>query len=232
MNIYQTAKKEAIEKDIWVKHPNPNREEQEIALVKDLEGEWIVEEDKNKKPGREKNEAIKFNACVIRIEKKHNKEIVKELVEDGNEEDEKYVYIVILSTDTKITASEIVRTYEQRTEIEEDFRQVKTQWNLATFTSTKYNYIMCHIAMLLIGYNIFSMFKSTEIGEQYRNKNMNAIMKSRSWMKFHPSEIHYYVATKTNFCILETKEIFMLFGKCEDSIQEKLWKFSNNRIVF
>lgn len=225
MNIYQTAKKEAIEKNIWVKHPNPNREEQEIALVKDLEGEWIVEEDKNKKPGREKNEAIKFNACVIRIEKKHNKEIAKELVEDGNEEDEKYVYIVILSTDTKITASEIVRTYEQRTEIEEDFRQVKTQWNLATFTSTKYNYIMCHIAMLLIGYNIFSMFKSTEIGEQYRNKNMNAIMKSRSWMKFHPSEIHYYVATKTNFCILETKEIFMLFGKCEDSIQEKLLKY-------
>ena len=67
MNIYQTAKKEAIEKDIWVKHPNPNREEQEIALVKDLEGEWIVEEDKKKKLGREKNEAIKFNACVIRI---------------------------------------------------------------------------------------------------------------------------------------------------------------------
>ena len=48
MNIYQTAKKEAIEKDIWVKHPNPNREEQEIALVKDLEGEWIVEEDKKR----------------------------------------------------------------------------------------------------------------------------------------------------------------------------------------
>ena len=48
MNIYQTAKKEAIEKDIWVKHPNPNREEQEIALVKDLEGEWRVEEDKKR----------------------------------------------------------------------------------------------------------------------------------------------------------------------------------------
>lgn len=225
MNIYQTAKNEAIEKDIWKKHPNEKRKGQEIALVTDLEGEWIPEKDKTKKPGKEKNPEIKFNACVIRIEKDQNKNLVKELEEDGNESDEKYIYIVILSTDVEINESKIIRTYEQRTEIEEDFRQVKTQWDLATFTSTKYNFIMCHIAMLLLGYNIFSMFKSTEEGSKYRNKNMGTIMKSMNFMKFEPSEIHYYVATKTNFCILETKEIFRLFGKCEDNIQEILLKY-------
>ena len=222
MNIYQTAKDIAIENNQWRKHPNIKRNGQEIALVEGLEGEWIQKEDRNKKPGKEKNEVIKFNACVIRIEKNNNKKIVEELIKDENEEDGKYVYIVILSTDTKISAGEIIRIYEQRTEIEEDFRQVKTQWNLATFTSRKYNYIMCHIAMLLIGYNIFSMFKSTEEGAKYRNRNMGTIMKSESFRKFHPSEIHYFVATKRNFCILETKEIFKYFGKCEGSIQEKL----------
>lgn len=180
MNIYQTAKKEAIENNKWTKHPNINREGQEVTLVTDMEGEWI---------------------------------------------DEKYVYIVMLSTDVEMTAAEIVRTYEQRTEIEEDFRQIKDHWNLATFTSTKYDYIMCHIAMLLLGYNIFNMFKSTEIGAKYRNKNMSTIMKSESFMKFHPSEIHYFIGTNKNFCILETREIFMLFGKCKISIQEELLKY-------
>ena len=224
MNIYKVAKEEAIKQGIWKKHPNPKRKGQEIALVKDLEGEWVLEEDRNKKPGREKNKEIKFNASVIRIEKTKNINIVDELIEDENEADNKYIYIVILSTDTEITESKIVRIYEQRTEIEEDFRQLKSHWNLATFTSTKYNYIMCHISMLLLGYNIFSMFKSTELGEKYRNKDMSSIMKDLSFLQFHPSELHYFVATKTNFCVLETKEIFTLFGKCEDSIQEKILK--------
>ena len=68
--------------------------------------------------------------------------------------------------------------------------------------------------MLLLGYNIFSMFKSTEVGAKYRNKDMSSIMKNLSFLQFHPSELHYFVATKTNFCVLETKEIFTLFGKC------------------
>ena len=58
-----------------------------------------------------------------------------------------------------MNASKIVRTYEQRPEIEEDFRQIKDQWDLANFTSTKYNFIMCHIAMVLLGYNHIKPFK-------------------------------------------------------------------------
>lgn len=91
----------------------------------------------------------------------------EDIMTEGNvrnliNKDENYVYIVILSTDTKMNEVNIIRMYEQRTEIEEDFRQIKDQWDLATFTSTKYNYIMCHIAMLLLGYNIYSLFKGTE----------------------------------------------------------------------
>ena len=80
MNIYQTAKYIAIENNEWRKHPNIKRNGQEIALVEGLEGEWIPKEDRNKKPGKEKNEVIKFNACVIRIEKNNNKKIVEELI--------------------------------------------------------------------------------------------------------------------------------------------------------
>ena len=106
----------------------------------------------------------------------------EDIMTEGNvrnliNKDENYVYIVILSTDTKMNEVNIIRMYEQRTEIEEDFRQIKDQWDLATFTSTKYNYIMCHIAMLLLGYNIYSLFKGTEEGIEYINKSMKALEK-------------------------------------------------------
>lgn len=222
MNIYQIAKEEAIKAGQWREHPNIERTGQEIALVKNLKGEWIETKEKYKKPENIKDEEIDFNACVIRISKKNNEKIVKKLVEDENEEDHNYVYIVILSTDTEINAAKIVRTYEQRTEIEEDFRQLKDQWDLGTFTSTKYQYIMCHISMLLIGYNIFSLYKSTEKGAKYRNKSMKAIMKHNIIRRMHPSEIYYFIETSTNFCILQTKEIFRIYGKCEEKVQEKL----------
>ena len=45
----KTEKEEAIKQGIWKKHPNPRRKGQEIALVKDLEGEWVLEEDRNKR---------------------------------------------------------------------------------------------------------------------------------------------------------------------------------------
>ena len=192
MIIYQRAKEKAIEEKKWKKHPNKRRKGQEIALVNDLKGEWIIESDKTKKPSKEKNKEIDFNACVVRIAKKGNEKLINSLVQDGNDDDSDYVYIVILSTDIEMDASKIIRTYEQRTEIEEDFRQIKDQWDLATFTSTKYNYIMCHIAMLLLGYNIYSLFKSTFEGLKYINRNMKAILKENQNRRYKIQDIRFF----------------------------------------
>ena len=191
MTIYQRAKEEAIKKDKWSIHPNEKRKGQEIALVGDLKGEWILESDKTKKPGREKNKEID-------------------------------VYIVVLSTDNTMNATDIIRTYELRTEIEEDFRQIKEQWELASFTSTKYNYIMCHIAMLLVGYNMFSMFKSTEEGKKYIGKCMKKIEKLELGIRIPIQDITYIAISGRNYGLFTFKEILMLYGECKKETQEKI----------
>ena len=53
-------------------------------------------------------------------------------------DDDNYIYLVILSTDTTLKAPEIIRYYKMRPEIEEDFRQLKNIWKICTFTSKKY----------------------------------------------------------------------------------------------
>ncbi|EQJ51141.1 hypothetical protein NSA40_18690 [[Clostridium] innocuum] len=40
-------------------------------------------------------------------------------------EDKKYAYAVILCTDTRLTAREIIENYETRWRCEEDYRQLK-----------------------------------------------------------------------------------------------------------
>lgn len=50
-----------------------------------------------------------------------------------------------MTTDTEKTAKQIIKTYEMRLEIEEDFRQMKDFWKLEDFKSTKYNYITYHM---------------------------------------------------------------------------------------
>jgi hypothetical protein len=64
-------------------------------------------------------------------------------------------------------ASHIIRTYEQRAEIEEDFRQLKDFWGLCDFTSTKYKFITCHLVAMIIGYNYYQMFKNSSAGAEY-----------------------------------------------------------------
>ena len=79
MDIYNAAVAEAKESDEWIKHPNPRRNSQSIALVKELESIWINAKDK-------------LNCCVIRFEKTKNKDILtdKEII-FGND---KYAYLV------------------------------------------------------------------------------------------------------------------------------------------
>ena len=67
-----------------------------------------------------------------------------------NVEDDKYIYLVITCTNADLTATQIIRYYEMRPKIEEDFRQLKDIWKICTFTSTKYVFVMCQICMTFL----------------------------------------------------------------------------------
>lgn len=90
-------------------------------------------------------------------------------------EDEKYIYLVITCTNADLTATQIIRYYEMRPEIEEDFRQLKYIWKICTFTSTKYVFVMCQICITFLAYNLFNIFKTSDEGIKYLYKSMKKI---------------------------------------------------------
>ncbi|MCD7808255.1 MAG: transposase, partial [Erysipelotrichaceae bacterium] len=135
----------------WQKHPNPKRENQLITLVCDL-GDFWDSEDKN-------DENVDFNACVV-------------WYTDTNE------YSVFITTDTSKDAKQIISIYEMRTEIEEDFRQVKDFWKLEDFKSTKLNFILFHVISTLLAYLFFQLYcMYDEKGEKYEGKSFPVLIK-------------------------------------------------------
>ena len=230
MDIFRECIKLALEsEDDWTRHPNQKRKGQDIKTIKNLKGLWISEKDRNKKPENMMDNAIDFSGCVIRIDKtvSQNKDVIKAAknAEDETDtvyEDEKYIYLVILSTNTELNASEIIRYYEMRPEIEEDFRQLKDIWKICSFTSTKYTFVMCQICMTFLAYNLFNLFKNSKKGEKYINKSMKKIAseEQRDWVPF--TETQYLVITGHYYTVLTGVELLDLYGDCPSKIKDKI----------
>jgi hypothetical protein len=113
MNAYLDAISIAEKENAWKPHPNRKRKTQEIAFVSDIGSMWDSKQPENDVP---------LNACVVRDTKDSE-------------------YYVFVTTDTTKTARQIIKTYELRPEIEEDYRQLKDFWALEDFKSTKNNII-------------------------------------------------------------------------------------------
>lgn len=227
MDIFKECIKLAQENNSWEKHPNSKRKGQEIMLVKNLKGLWVSEKDKNKKPEKMLENAIDFSACVIRVEKDKNKELISAATKAENDtdeiyEDDKYIYLVITSTNTTLTAAQIIRYYEMRPEIEEDFRQLKDIWKICTFTSTKYIFVMCQICMTFLAYNLFNMFKMSDEGIKYLNKSMKRISNEEQRDRVPFNETNYLIISGSYYGIFSGTELLDLYAECSKEIREKI----------
>jgi hypothetical protein len=227
MDIFKECVKLAQKNNSWQKHPNPKRKGQEIMLINNLKGLWISEKDKNKKPEKMMDNAIDFSACVIRIEKDKNKDLIKAATKidddtDAVYEDDKYIYLVITSTNTNLTAAQIIRYYEMRPEIEEDFRQLKDIWKMCTFTSTKYVFVMCQICMTFLAYNLFNMFKTSEKGIKFLYKSIKKISAEEQRDRVPFNETNYLIVSGEYYDIFSGIELLDLYAACPKKIQEKI----------
>ena len=227
MDIFKECVKLAKESNAWEKHPNQKRKGQEIVLIKGLKGLWISEKDRIKKPAKMLENAIDFSACVIRIEKDKNKDMIDASNKAGDDtdaiyEDEKYIYLVITSTNSELSAAQIIRYYEMRPEIEEDFRQLKDIWKICTFTSTKYVFVMCQICMTFLAYNLFNMFKASDEGIKYLYKSMKRISNEEQRDRVPFNEANYLVISGSYYGIFSGAELLDLYVECPKEIREKI----------
>jgi Transposase DDE domain len=102
--------------DKWEAHPS--RANQRMALVCGVEHMWSECE-------------VPLNACVIQFWNKKKKRID---------------HIVLVTTDRKLNASWIVRHYEERPEIEQDYEQMKSGgWQLQKLSSTRYSEVVFYV---------------------------------------------------------------------------------------
>jgi len=171
MIAYGDAVSIAKAEKCWKSHPNKKRKNQKIAFVGDIGSMWQSEQSENDVP---------LNACVIWDTK----------------DDEYYVFV---TTDTTKSAKQIIKTYELRPEIEEDYRQLKDFWGLEDFKSTKINVITFHIVCTLLGYLMFQIYVGTEVGNRWSGKSLPVIMK-----KYIPPE-------KPKMVIIYSGQYFAVF---------------------
>lgn len=206
MEIYEEAIDQAKQQNNWIKHPNSKRKGQDITLVTDLERSWLSEKDKLKKP--EKLDLnYKINCCVIRFEKETNKDVLTD--DEMLSNDDKYAYACIITNNVNISCAEIIRLYEMRPEIEEDFRQLKDFWGLNIYKSTKYHIISFVTMISLLGYNFYKVFIESKEGQAYIGKSL--IIEEKHGL-YIVKGVRTAIVTEHYFAIFEQDELLDLYA--------------------
>ena len=197
MDAYDQAVSIAKEQNNWKIHPNPKRKGQMISFVPEVGAYW-----RSKQP----DDDVPINSCVLWIKDTDS-------------------YSVFITTDLSATAVDIVRTYELRPEIEEDYRQLKDFWKIEDFKSTKLNVILFHIVCVLFGYLFFQLYTLSPEGAKYLHKSLPVILKS------YMPEVHPYVVLYTGyeFGVLTLFELMELYAQSSDQTKKQFESILNKR---
>lgn len=204
MEAYEQAVTIAKSEDKWQKHPNKKRTNQRITLVRSLGGFW-----RGEKPG----EDVDFNACVVHSVEKVKDKRGKETAETRDE------YYLFITTDTDKTAKQIISTYELRPEIEEDFRQIKDFWKLEDFRTRKLKYITFHIAMVLLGYVFFQLYRLSDEGKPCVGRSLPVMLKNYKQPDVQKSVIIY---VGQYFAVFGFLEFIQLYSSCDADVRSRL----------
>lgn len=190
MDAFNFAVASAHKKDVWYEHPNKKRPHQRIAFVEGLGPHWQSDN---------LREDVDLNACVVH-----------DTITDNN--------FVFITTDLTKNAREIVKTYELRPEIEEDYRQLKDFWKLEDFKSTKLNMIIFHIICVLFGYLFFQLYTMLPEGEKYLGKSLPVILKN-----YTPQTLAYIILyVGAFFGIFSLLEVMQIYAESGDAVRLKI----------
>jgi hypothetical protein len=173
----------------WQTHPS--RPDQTIALVRGVEHMWAECE-------------VPLNACVIRYWNKRKK------CTD---------HIVLVTTDLKLNASWIVRHYEERPEIEQDYEQMKSGgWQLKKLSSTRYSEIVFYVLTVVLSYSLYHLFANTQRGVRFADKTRQAL----AFEQLRTQRTHIIVYAGGHFEIFETLHFVQMVLQLSPPVQERL----------
>ncbi|MDD3999900.1 MAG: transposase [Bacilli bacterium] len=191
---------------IWLQHPNPKRKEQEYRTIKNI----TMYENINSR-----SRSLEVNAVVIRF-KKQTKEMETTDTYNHYYEDDNYRYAVIYTTDLSKQGKEIITLYEKRMKIEEQFKQLKSNWDLCKLTSTKYKFIIFQLLTTITALGIVQLFTTLESGRKFKNCSLQTIIKQLDVQgKYNKTDL--IVSSKDVFASYKLSEAFeMIVNKNKD----------------
>lgn len=173
----------------WVAHPS--RANQHIAFVRGVEQMWHECE-------------VPLNACVIRF---------------WNRKKQRTDHIVLVTSDLELSALWIVRHYEERPEIEQDYEQMKSGgWRLQKLSSTRYSEIVFYVLTVVLSYSLYHLFANTQAGAHFADKTRQAIAFEQ--LRTHCTYIIVYAGGY--FEIFETLSFVEMVLHLSPSVQEQL----------
>jgi Transposase DDE domain len=173
----------------WESHPS--RDDQSIALVRSVEHMWAECE-------------VPLNACVIRF---------------WNKKKKRTDHIVLVTTDLKLSASWMVRHYEERPEIEQDYQQMKSGgWQLKKLSSTRYSEIVFYVLTVVLSYSLYHLFANTQAGARFADKTRQAI----AFEQLRTQRTHIIVYAGGYFEIFETLRFVQMVLQLSPSVQARL----------
>ena len=175
--------------DQW--HAHPTRAEQRIALVHGVEHMWTACE-------------VPLNACVIRF---------------WNKKKRRTDHIVLVTTDLALNVSWIVRHYEERPEIEQDYEQMKSGgWQLQKLSSTRYSEIVFYVLTVVLSYSLYHLFTNTQKGARFAAKTRQAL----AFEPLRPQRTPMIVYAGGHLEIFETLRFVQMLWQWSPPVQERL----------
>ena len=175
--------------DKWQAHPS--RANQTITLVRGVEHMWTECE-------------VPLNACVIRF---------------WNKKKKRTDYIVLVTTDLELNAPLIVRHYEERPEIEQDYQQMKSGgWQLKKLSSTRYSEIVFYVLTVVLSYSLYHLFTNTQAGARFADKTRQAM----AFDQLRTQRTHIIVYAGGYFEIFETLSFVQMVLQLSPPVQERL----------
>jgi hypothetical protein len=175
--------------DQW--EPHPSRADQRIALVRGVEHMWTECE-------------VPLNACVIRF---------------WNKKKKRTDHIVLVTTDVALNAPWVIRHYEERPEIEQDYEQRKSGgWQLKKLSSTRYSEIVFYVLTVVLSYSLYHLFSNTQAGARFADKTRQAI----AFEQLRTQRTHIIVYAGGYFEIFETLNFVQMILQLSSSVQEQL----------
>jgi hypothetical protein len=171
--------------------PHPSRAQQHIAFVKGVEHLWEACQ-------------VPLHACVIRY---------------WNRKKAALEHIVLVTTDQRLTGPWIVRHYEERPEIAQDYEQMKRGgWPLKKLSSTRYSEIVFYIVTVGLSYSLSHLFANTQAGARFADKTRQAL----AFEQLRSRRTHVIAYAGGYFEIFETLSFARFILQLPASAQERL----------